>query len=141
MTFERVHSPDENDRSRPFFFVVFTRCAPWDVLLAGGDEIVTEPRWECLALPGNLVGCGSTQEEAFEHLEKTLKFSIGRTESPKDWWTRAMNELTKDKAALFSYGWEKVLREARSEEIDGKIFGRLAFDEAPRELRQSAGVG
>ena len=67
------------------FLVVIVRHAVWEVLHKGGKIMKTdERRWECRGIPGNIVGYGKTEDEAFQHLLQTRDFAIKQEESKNE---------------------------------------------------------
>ncbi|MCA8941634.1 MAG: hypothetical protein KDB80_03660 [Planctomycetes bacterium] len=136
MTLREV-TPTESDRGRPFFFVVVGRKARWDVLEEGGQIRQTEDeRFECIALPGSLVGYGATQEEAMEHVERTLEQSLLRFGNDRHaWWQHALSSLSADKREMLKRVWVNLLEQQRVQDRDGFLFAEISQTEAPRELR------
>lgn len=95
----------------PFLFAIDCTLREWN--LPPDTKAPSEPAviHEARCVPGSLIGCGSTREEALASLHRLIDWTLADELDPKAWYARAWNKSTFEDHALFGVQAVRMARE------------------------------
>lgn len=94
----------------PFLFAIDCTLREWntpaDVKAPSEPTVIHEAR----CIPGSLIGCGATRDEAVASLTRIIEWTLADELSPIDWYKRAWEKSGYEDHALFGI---RAVRSAR----------------------------